>query len=61
MVDPTDPEKIAEAIDYLIENKELAYKMGENGFRAVFERYNWDVNEKKLLNIYKKLEGDKIV
>ncbi|MDO6355570.1 glycosyltransferase family 4 protein [Caloramator sp. CAR-1] len=61
LVDPTDPEKIAEAIDYLIENKELAYKMGENGFRAVFERYNWDVNEKKLLNVYKKLEGDKIV
>ncbi len=51
-VDPLDPPAIAEAVDRLIENPDLARWMGENGQRAVRERYNWGIEEKKLLALY---------
>jgi glycosyltransferase involved in cell wall biosynthesis len=34
--------KIAEAMEYLIENKEEAYKMGANGKEAFYKRHNWE-------------------
>jgi glycosyltransferase involved in cell wall biosynthesis len=52
-VDPMDPGAIARAIDHLAEHPEEARQMGENGRRAVLERYNWSVEEAKLLKFYK--------
>jgi glycosyltransferase involved in cell wall biosynthesis len=54
-VDPTKPEEIAKAIDYLENNKEIAYSMGQNGKKAVKEKYNWNIEEKKLLEVYSEL------
>lgn len=57
-VDPLDPAAIAAAIDRLVDDPELARRMGENGRRAVRERYNWHVEEEKLLALYRKLSPD---
>jgi glycosyltransferase involved in cell wall biosynthesis len=54
-VDPLDPPAIAEAIDFLVTNPDRARQMGENGRNAVHGRYNWSVEEQKLLNLYKNL------
>ncbi len=54
-VDPTNPEEIAKAIEYLIEHPDEAKQMGENGRKAVLEKYNWENEEKKLLRIYEEL------
>lgn len=54
-VDPTNPEEISDAIKYLIEHPGKAKEMGQNGRRAVLERYNWDKESKKLLSIYEAL------
>lgn len=54
-VDPLDAASIASAIDRLVENPELARNMGENGRRAVHEKYNWDIEERKLLSLYEEL------
>lgn len=51
-VDPTDPIAIANAIDYLVQHPDEAKQMGENGRRAVVDRYNWAQEEKKLLELY---------
>ena len=51
-VDPTQVADIAAGIRYLIEHPEEAYEMGENGRRAVKEEFNWDVEKKKLLDLY---------
>jgi glycosyltransferase involved in cell wall biosynthesis len=57
-VDPMDPAAIAKAIDYLVAHPDEARQMGENGRRAVLERYNWSVEEAKLMDFYKKtLQG----
>jgi len=54
-VNPLIPEKIAKTIEYLIEHPNEVKKMGENGRKAVLEKYNWESESKKLLGIYKKL------
>ena len=55
-VDPMNPEEIAKAIDFIISNPKEAEKMGLNGKKAVIEKYNWPMEESKLLKIYKELE-----
>jgi glycosyltransferase involved in cell wall biosynthesis len=51
-VDPTSPTEIARAIEYLHGNPAVCREMGENGRHAVRDRYNWEEEEKKLLNVY---------
>ena len=51
-VDPLDPAAIAKAIDYLVTHPQEAERMGRNGQRAVAERYNWKIEEAKLLQLY---------
>jgi glycosyltransferase involved in cell wall biosynthesis len=57
LVDPTDPDAIAEAIAYLLENPDEARRMGENGRKAVLEKYNWGEMEGRLLAMYRRVEG----
>ncbi|MND40571.1 D-inositol-3-phosphate glycosyltransferase [compost metagenome] len=51
-VDPLKPHEIAKAIDYFINNPDKARVMGEQGRAAVLEKYNWSIEENKLLNFY---------
>jgi glycosyltransferase involved in cell wall biosynthesis len=57
-VNPNDVHAITNAIKYLIENPNIAYEMGQNGRKVVLEKYNWTVEESKLLNIYKKISSN---
>ena len=51
LVDPKNSDQIAEAIKYLVEHKEEAWHMGQEGRRAVIEEYSWDAQSKKYLEI----------
>ncbi|MGB7446908.1 MAG: glycosyltransferase family 4 protein, partial [Dethiobacteria bacterium] len=55
LVDPLKPEEIAQAIQWLLENPDEAQAMGERGREAVHSQYNWSIEEKKLLQMYKEL------
>lgn len=52
MVDPTMPEQIADAIETLVRNPDLARQMGEAGKRAVRERFHWGAERVKLFRLY---------
>jgi glycosyltransferase involved in cell wall biosynthesis len=52
IVDPSRPEEIARAMEYLIEHPQEGRQMGENGRRAVRTRYNWEKESEKLLHVY---------
>jgi glycosyltransferase involved in cell wall biosynthesis len=54
-VDPRSPSAIAEAIGSLNEDPELARRLGENGRRAIAERYNWEAELSKLEALYRKV------
>jgi len=51
-VDPTDPVEIGKKIMYLADNPGVAGRMGENGRKAVKEKYNWETEADKLLGLY---------
>ncbi|QKE28148.1 glycosyltransferase, family 1 [Arcobacter acticola] len=54
-VNPLDPKEIADAIQYIVTHQKEAEKMGQNGKKAVLEKYNWTVEEKKLFKLYREL------
>jgi glycosyltransferase involved in cell wall biosynthesis len=61
LVNPTDPEDIAQAMEYLLSNPEEAAEMGRSGLRAIHENYNWASEEKHLLKLYDRLCGGDVV
>ena len=54
-VDPNNPSEIAEAITYLLNDRNLAKKMGLNGRFAVQEKFNWTDEYNKLEIFYKNI------
>lgn len=54
-VDPVNVKELAEAIRYILDNPESAREMGKNGRTAINEEFNWKIEERKLLNLYKDL------
>jgi glycosyltransferase involved in cell wall biosynthesis len=51
-VPPDDVKAIENAICYLLNNPEIAAQMGANGRRAAVHEFNWETQEKKLLELY---------
>jgi glycosyltransferase involved in cell wall biosynthesis len=56
-VTPTAPEQIADAIERLVSDPDLAWRMGEAGKRAVRERFNWSIERGKLIDLYESILG----
>lgn len=57
LVDPLNPQAIAEAVKYLIDNPLEAKEMGLAGRKAVLQRFSWENEAKKLVEGYKSLLG----
>lgn len=51
-INPQNISDIINAIKYLQNNPEDAAMMGENGRRLVLEKYNWEIEEEKLIRLY---------
>jgi len=56
-VDPTNPDAIAGAIRYVLDNPEEARKMGARGRKAAATKYCWESEFATVLSIYGKLPG----
>lgn len=54
-VNPKKPKEIASAITNLTSNKVLANEMGNRGQKAVIAKFNWSIEEKKLISFYNQL------
>lgn len=54
-VNPLNPEEIAAAIRWVLQNPIEADSMGRNGLNAVLEKYNWESERNKLIRFYKDL------
>ncbi len=55
LVNPMQPDAIANAILHLLNNPDLAKTMGAKGRQAVLEKYNWEQEEQKLISLYHRL------
>lgn len=54
LVDPRDPESIAGAIRWILENPDAAEAMGRRGRAFVIERYNWRQEAGRLVDAYRR-------
>ena len=50
LVDIHNVDSIKDAIQFLVSHKEEAYEMGQNGRKAVLEKYSWDQISKVYLS-----------
>lgn len=55
-VDETDYKQVSKAIATIIDDTELLKRMAVNGREAVQDEYNWEKEEKKLIELYSTLE-----
>lgn len=58
LVDPLNPQKIADAIQWMLEHPIESEDMGKRGQEAVYERFNWGKEAKKLLLFYDEILED---
>lgn len=56
-VSPGKPEEISAAIAYLLEDKARAFRMGQNGRKAVLDKFNWNSEEKKYVTLFRRLSN----
>lgn len=54
-INPNNEDEIKNAILYILNNSKEAQEMGKNGRKAVLERYNWKLQEKTMLDLYRQL------
>jgi glycosyltransferase involved in cell wall biosynthesis len=54
-VDPLKPHEVAKAIEYLLTHPQEAEEMGLAGQAAVLQRFNWDTEAEKLIQLYNTL------
>lgn len=54
-VNPSDANDISEALLWLKNNREAAYKMGLNGMNAAEKNFNWKNDEERLFALYEEL------
>ncbi|WP_051555394.1 glycosyltransferase family 4 protein [Anaerovibrio lipolyticus] len=54
-VDPTNPQEVREACTYLVNNPDVAQAMGRRGYDVVKNKFNWNNEEKKLLDLYNRI------
>lgn len=55
-----DPKSLADAISFLAANPSIAKQMGENGKEAVKKKYNWEITVSNLLDLYSKIEEERM-
>lgn len=51
-----NPKEMAEKIEALLKNKQLLEKMGRNGRQHVLKSWTWDVNIKRLNNLFNSMQ-----
>jgi len=51
----SDPDEIAEKIDFLIQNKDIAEKLGINAKKTVEEKFTWEKASEKFFDLYRTL------
>ncbi|WP_200844203.1 glycosyltransferase [Rhizobium sp. 18065] len=53
LVDPKDPQAIADAMQWIIDHPAEAAEMGRRGRQGIEQRYNWEAESESLIALYR--------
>jgi len=56
-VKPHSAKEIRAAIEYVVSDRARAFRMGQNGRRAVLEEFNWTSEERKYVGVFERLSA----
>ena len=59
-VDPSSPRAIADAIAWLVDHPTEAHAMGTRGRQLVLEKYSWEAEQVKLIDLYREIVGEPV-
>jgi len=57
VVDETSPAAIEQAMEWILDHPCGAHEMGQRGARAVRERFQWEAEAPRLLDVYRRITG----
>jgi glycosyltransferase involved in cell wall biosynthesis len=57
IVEPENPEQLAETIQYVLNNSQEADIIGQKARQKCIEKYSWDVMDKILMRVFGKYKG----
>jgi glycosyltransferase involved in cell wall biosynthesis len=60
IVKPEDSDEVAKALQYIMQNDDIRTLMGEKGYEAVHNKYNWSVEENNIINLYQQITNTKV-
>ena len=55
LVSPSDISGLVATLEYVFTHPAEAWQLGKNGRQAILDQYNWEVEERKLLLLYREL------
>jgi glycosyltransferase involved in cell wall biosynthesis len=58
LVEPLDPDALAQAIIWIFDHPREAEEMGKRGRKAVEEQYNWNIEKNRLLELYSEIAAE---
>ena len=61
LAQPEDPETFARAILRLIDDRDLAYQLGQNGTKAFLEKYSWESQTAAIGDYYRSIIGYRLL
>lgn len=53
LIDPTNTDELIGAMQWMLDHPDEAQAMGERGRQAVVDKYNWDLEARTLLELYR--------
>ncbi len=57
LINPGDVDKLSDSIEFLFKDENLRNKISNNNYKKIIEEYNTEINNNKLLNLYKEILG----
>ncbi|MFW5898486.1 MAG: glycosyltransferase family 4 protein [Candidatus Saliniplasma sp.] len=61
VAEPMNPQDIAGKIRLILENPEVAKRMGKKGRERVLENFTWDIVAENIEKVYEELLGDRLI
>jgi glycosyltransferase involved in cell wall biosynthesis len=57
LVDPLNEKEIGDAVTWLMDHPEEAEAMGKRGQDMIFTKYNWENEQKRLIDVFDRISG----